>query len=88
MQLEQSVRCALIRIYFLVCMKHELWICFVQVPLGVILKNEQKHDEMIEILDHLHQYVPTVTTTKNVDAPGLSPVCIPSDSFHHIAFGR
>ena len=30
-----------------------------QVPLGIILKNENKLDEMVEILSELHQYVPT-----------------------------
>ena len=64
-----------------------VYLFFLQVPLGVILKNEQKNDEMIEILQHLHQYVPTVTITRTVDAPGLSPSCIPSDSFHHVALG-
>ena len=32
-----------------------------QVPLGIILKNENKIDEMTEILTDLHQYVPCVT---------------------------
>ena len=44
-----------------------------QVPLGIILKNETKHEEMVEVMDHLHQYVPTSTTTVVVDAPGHPP---------------
>lgn len=32
----------------------------VVVPLGILLKNENKGDEMVEILTHLHQYVPCV----------------------------
>ena len=31
-----------------------------QVPLGVLPKNENKTKEMVEILIHLHQYVPQV----------------------------
>ena len=31
-----------------------------QVPLGVVLKSEQKYEDMVDILSHLHQYVPTV----------------------------
>ena len=55
----------------------------------MILKNEQKHDEMVEILDHLQQYVPSVTTTEKVHAPGLSePAEIFVDKFHHLALGR
>ena len=30
------------------------------MPLGVILKNENKRDEMVDIMTHLHQYVPSV----------------------------
>ena len=29
-----------------------------QVPLGILLKNENKLDEMVEIMAHLQQYVP------------------------------
>ena len=59
-----------------------------QVPLGIILKNETKHDEMVEIMDHLHQYVPTVTTREIVDAPGHASIDIPRDHFHQLAFGE
>ena len=34
---------------------------FLQVPLGILRKNENKGDEMIDILKHLHQYVPSVS---------------------------
>ena len=33
-----------------------------QVPLGVLLLNKNKVDEMCKILDVLHKYVPTTTT--------------------------
>ena len=65
-----------------------LCIHFVQVPLGIILKNEQKHDDMVEILQHLHQHVPTVNTTKTVNVPGYSLMYIPHDHFHQPAFGE
>ena len=32
----------------------------IQVPLGVLPNNEQYIDEMVSILEHCHQYVPTV----------------------------
>ena len=41
----------------------------VQVPLGVLLKNENKADDMVEIMSHLHQYVPAVEHTKTVFVP-------------------
>ena len=30
----------------------------IQVPLGVLTKSEQKGDDMIDILMHIHKYVP------------------------------
>ena len=39
-----------------------------QVPLGVLLLNENRVDEMCKILDELHKYVPT-TTTEGVTLP-------------------
>ena len=32
---------------------------FLKVPLGIIFKNEQKNEEMIDILNHLNRYVPS-----------------------------
>ncbi len=32
--------------------------------MGVVLKNENKIDEMAEVMTHLHQYVPTTTTSE------------------------
>ena len=63
--------------------------CFhFQIPLGIILKGEQKYEEMLEVLAHLGQYVPTVSTTENVDIPGMEePVQITNDAFHKIASG-
>lgn len=33
-------------------------IYFIQIPLGILPYNEVKTDEMIKILDNLHQYIP------------------------------
>ncbi|KAL5506330.1 hypothetical protein EMCRGX_G007948 [Ephydatia muelleri] len=37
------------------------------VPLGVMLKNENVLGDMIDILDGLHQYIPTTTTSQTLD---------------------
>ncbi|KAL5510576.1 hypothetical protein EMCRGX_G006142 [Ephydatia muelleri] len=37
------------------------------VPLGVMLKNENVLGDMIDILDGLHQYIPTTTTSQMLD---------------------
>lgn len=39
---------------------------FFKVPLGIVLKNENKRDEMVEIMSHLHQYVPAISSTQEV----------------------
>lgn len=38
----------------------------VQVPLGVILKNENIREEMLDILEILHKYVPYKKATGNL----------------------
>lgn len=43
-----------------------------QVPLGILLKNENKGPEMIGILSHLHQYVPAREYTKEVYIPSIN----------------
>lgn len=37
-----------------------------QVPLGVLLFNENKIHEMCQILDKLHDYVPSINSSKTV----------------------
>ena len=59
-----------------------------QVPLGILPKNEMKHDEMIEILDTIQKYVPTQSTVKKVNIPGTSEnLEVTVDQFHHTLFG-
>ena len=43
----------------------------IQVPLGVLNKSEMKYDDMIEIMEHVHQYVPTNTETVEIDLPTI-----------------
>lgn len=43
-----------------------------QVPLGILLKNENKGSDMVEILTHLHQYVPVKEYTKQVFIPSIN----------------
>uniref|UniRef100_A0A1X7VIZ7 Uncharacterized protein n=1 Tax=Amphimedon queenslandica TaxID=400682 RepID=A0A1X7VIZ7_AMPQE len=38
----------------------------IKVPLGVLLKNENKVDKMCQIMDSVHKYVPTQTEDKKV----------------------
>ena len=50
----------------MICLEVNI-IYFLQVPLGVLNKSEMKHDDMIAIMEHLHQYVPTETKTIKVN---------------------
>ena len=40
------------------------------MPLGVTLKNENKLDEMVDIMAMLHKYVPTMESSKEIPVPG------------------
>ena len=66
--------------FFLVIESRYLW-----------LKNENGIDDMVDILDTLHQYVPKHTITQTIDVPtrgGCSrKVDIQSHHFHHILVG-
>ena len=43
---------------------------------------------MVEILEHLHQYVPTVSTTESVSVPQHpTPLQVSVDKFHHLELG-
>ena len=52
-----------------------------QVPLGVVFKNENKLDEMVDIMDHLNQYVPTEVT--HTTAPKRMQI----DTMHKVLVG-
>ena len=59
-----------------------------QVPLGIFLKNENKLDEMVTILDDLHQYVPTVAMEKTVAHPVTGDnITVSSYCFHRLLLG-
>ena len=42
----------------------------IKVPLGILLKNESKGSEMVDILTHLHKYVPYKEFTREVQLGG------------------
>ena len=63
-------------------------ITHIQVPLGVLPKNENLGDDMVDILLHLHQYVPLVQTTKSVHVPVTEEeVDVSQASFRRILLG-
>ena len=47
-------------------------ISYQQVPLGIIMKNENKVDEMVSIMSTLQQYVPIRQLSASVAVPGSS----------------
>ena len=45
-------------------------------------------DDMVGILSHLHQYVPMITSTKNVNVPGTGiSEEVASETLHHLLIG-
>ncbi len=59
------------------------------IPLGILSKCETKHEDMVCILDHLHQYVPTMSIDDLLEVPGVPDgLDIIIDYFHCIpSFG-
>ena len=58
-----------------------------KVPLGVIPKNENKGDEMVEIIERHHQYVPTKSQINQqlLSTGVIATVC--DANFHKILMG-
>ena len=58
------------------------WLSSFQVSLGIHLKNENKTDEMAEIMEHLQQCVPSKRATESFVMSGSEPVTLQMDHFH------
>lgn len=53
----------------------------------MILKTEQKLEDMVDIMVSLQEYVPVSTTNHSYELPGRDdPVCVKLDNFHYILF--
>lgn len=59
-----------------------------QVPLGVLFKNENKGEDMVDIMTHHHKYVPAVEYVRQVKIPN-SPVRVDVQQalMHKVLFG-
>lgn len=57
------------------------------MPLGVIQRNENKLDEMCDILDKLHKYVPAADATESYDMFEDGIIEVEEEMFHQILFG-
>lgn len=55
------------------------------MPLGVILKNENKLEEMVQIMQHVHQYVPKQSFEETYIHENFT-VQIPRAVFHQLLF--
>lgn len=60
---------------------------FVQVPLGVIMKNENKLDQMCLILDELQQYCPTLSEEVDVTLPDGQIMTHKQVKVYEVGFG-
>ena len=59
----------------------------VQVPLGVLLLNENKIDHMCKILDELQKYVPVKTVREDITLPNGDVYTSEQESFFEIFLG-
>lgn len=63
-------------------------ITHIQVPLGILPKNEAKGDEMVDILKHVHDlYVPSIEYTEETNISTGETVTIQKAKLHPIIFG-
>ena len=58
-----------------------------QVPLGVLLHNENKLDEMGKILSHYMSLVPTMALQQEISLPNGATIEIDNTQFFPILFG-
>ena len=55
----------------------------------LLLKSEQKLEDMVDIMLDLQEYVPVSTTSHNYQLPGREErVSVKLDDFHYILFGK
>eukprot|EP00731_Ephydatia_muelleri_P006316 Em0003g564a len=54
------------------------------VPLGVILKDENKLDDMVQIMDELHKYVPSIRSVENFEDENGDMLTMDIHHFSHI----
>ena len=58
------------------------------MPLGVLRKNENKRDDMVEIMSHLYQYIPSWMDLENFSIQGMAvSVQVPRAILQKILFG-
>jgi len=55
-----------------------------QIPFGILLKNETKCEDMLGIMDHLHQYVPTVTLDYSYVDQESAEIVVPVNHIYQI----
>ena len=59
-----------------------------QVPLGILPFNQNKNEEMIQILSHLHQYVPVMEYDEDLFVPSINEeVTVPKALFSPVLLG-
>ena len=54
------------------------------------MKGEQKYDEMVQVLNHLYYYVPTVSSTESVPVPHRHTgyIDVVNDTIHQVLLGK
>ena len=59
-----------------------------QVPLGVLPKDENKFEDMVCILEHFHAYVPTIRKERRYPITSTSEEAVVNeDRFHQVLLG-
>ena len=64
-------------------------LCFfkLQIPLGIIQHNENQLDEMSQIMECLHKYVPSESHNEQFELPSGNELTVKYDKMLHILVG-
>ena len=80
--------CAYIQRYRPVLFNNKFRNNVLQAPLGVFVKDENKLDEIVDVLQELQKYVPSKSEMKDVHVPGTNEVRpLREIVFHRVLFG-
>lgn len=85
---EMSTKSAVVSLNNSICVHVPVDYRLLQVPLGILLKNENVVNEVCEILEQFHTYVPSKPQTKELHVTGCDErITIEDWNFHKILLG-
>lgn len=71
-----------------ILMMIHIFMTYMQIPLGVLPKDENKLEDMVCILEHLHEYIPKLEQERTVEGiPFGDEDVLRDQKFHRVLLG-